>query len=144
MELVTITDICKHEVKGKDENGTELPVSKFDRIPDLKVGDLVQGHLLNNDTDLGDFYLEAVQRVYKVRVEYMITGTIDMLVKEPDLENVEKAIADEISDATLLRGIDNDGCGIDGDQIIIRTIESIPDDEGNNKIHFDAGHILNS
>lgn len=144
MELVTITSINGHEVKGKDETGTELLIRKFDRIPDLKVGDLVQGHLLNEDSTRDDFYLEAVQRVHKVLVNYMVTGTSDMLVKEPDLEHVEVAISDDISDAALLRGIDNDQQGIDGDQIIISSIESIPDAAGDHKIYFEAGHILNS
>jgi archaellum biogenesis ATPase FlaH len=74
----------------------------------------------------------------------MITGTIDLLAPQPDLEHVEQVIADEVSDRQLLQGIHNHGQGIDGDQIIINSIESWPDEDGNVVTYFDAGHILNS
>ncbi|MGV2887570.1 hypothetical protein [Paenibacillus taichungensis] len=67
MEQVTITSINGHEVKGKDEDGIEILVKKFDRISDLKVGDLVEGFLLKDDTNPDDFYLEAVRRFIQLR-----------------------------------------------------------------------------
>jgi len=60
---VTIQSISGLEVKGVDDEGMILTVTKAHRIPDLKEGDLVQGYLLNDDENPDVFYLEAVQRV---------------------------------------------------------------------------------
>jgi len=136
MELVTIISIDEHEVRGKNEFGTEFLISHAARIPDLKVGELIQGRLLHDVYDPKEFRLQFIQRVQKIRVGYTITGTVDVLVPVPDLEHVEKAIADDVTDAALLRGIDNDGAGIDGDQITVISIESIPDSVGNVKYFY--------
>jgi hypothetical protein len=138
MEIVKITSIEGHLIKGIDENSTEMLVSKAHRIPELKIGDLVQGNLLDDEHTPDDFYIEAIQRVHKVRVGYLIQGTIDLVVPVPDLDHVENKIANDISDHVLLRGIDNDGKGIDGDQILIESIESLPGETGDTAVYYDS------
>lgn len=63
MITVTIQSISGLEVKGVDDEGMILTVTKAYRIPDLKEGDLILGYLLNDDENPDEFYLEAVQRV---------------------------------------------------------------------------------
>lgn len=63
MITVTIQSISGLEVKGVDDEGVILTVTKAHRIPDLKEGDLILGYLLNDDENPDEFHLEAVQRV---------------------------------------------------------------------------------
>lgn len=61
METVKITKINEYEVFGVDNEGMELLVTKFHRLDNLKVGDMVEGFILNDEENEDDFYMEAVE-----------------------------------------------------------------------------------
>lgn len=59
MNEVTVIQINGIHAYGKDEDGVVIRLVKCSRVPDLKAGDVVAGHYLNEDDDPDNFFFEV-------------------------------------------------------------------------------------
>ncbi|KQN96808.1 hypothetical protein [Paenibacillus sp. Leaf72] len=86
---------------------------------------------------------ENMMTKVKVIVTYMLVGSIEVESEDLTLDGIQSVIANQVTDEELLRGVAGDG-PIDGDLIIINSIESTPDSDLKVTTIFDAGKFLNN